>query len=166
MSTEVEANLQEILLLGDPRLYLPCQSVRFDEVQSLGETVQKMARLIEAFRNRYKRGRAMAAPQIGVLKQLIVLNIDQTIALFNPKITFPDPELFELWDDCMSFPNLMVRLKRYRRCTLAFKNEKWEDIEWELEGGLAELIQHEYDHLQGILATQRAIDNQAFKFVS
>jgi peptide deformylase len=158
--------LDDILLLGDPRLYMPCQPVIREEVENLSETIDKMARLILAFRSRYSRGRAIAAPQIGVLKQLIVLNIDRKIALFNPCLTFPDSELFELWDDCMSFPNLMVRLRRYRRCILTFRNEDWDDITWELEGGMSELMQHECDHLMGILATQRAMDNQSFKFVN
>ncbi|MBK8506406.1 MAG: peptide deformylase [Saprospiraceae bacterium] len=159
-------SLDEILLLGDPRLYMPCQPIMQEEVPRLGQTIDKMAGLILAFRAKYSRGRAIAAPQIGVLKQLIVLNIDYTVALFNPRLEFPDSELFELWDDCMSFPNLMVRLRRYRRCILTFKNENWEDVVWELEGGMSELMQHESDHLMGVLATQRAIDDQSFKFIN
>ena len=166
MMASTKTSLDEILLLGDPRLYMPCQPVMQEEVPSLHGTIDKMANLILAFRHKYSRGRAIAAPQIGVLKQLIVLNIDQKMALFNPSLMFPDSELFEMWDDCMSFPNLMVRLRRHRRCTLTFKNQNWDEVVWELEGGMSELMQHECDHLMGVLATQRAIDSQSFKFVN
>ena len=74
-------------------------------------------------------------------------------------------EMMELWDDCMSFPNLHVRVKRHYFCTMNFVDENWESHTWFLENDLSELMQHEYDHLNGILATQRAIDNESFKYV-
>jgi peptide deformylase len=69
----------------------------------------------------------------------------------------------ELWDDCMSFPGLLVRVKRHRRCVMDFLDENWQAQQWILEDDLSELIQHEYDHLDGILATQRAIDDRSFR---
>ena len=84
--------------------------------------------------------------------------------MINPVIFDHSPELFELWDDCMSFPHLLVRLKRHSHCKIKFKDLNWEDQEWFLEGDLSELLQHECDHLDGILATMRAIDKQSFKW--
>ncbi|MDG2418714.1 MAG: peptide deformylase, partial [Saprospiraceae bacterium] len=72
----------------------------------------------------------------------------------------------ELWDDCMSFPNLHVRVKRHFSCTMNFVDENWEAQSWFLENELSELMQHEFDHLNGTLATQRAINNTSFKYVS
>ena len=65
-------------------------------------------------------------------------------------------------DDCMSFPHLLVRVRRYRRSSITYQDESWQMHTWTLEGDLCELIQHEYDHLDGILATMRAVDERAF----
>jgi peptide deformylase len=72
--------------------------------------------------------------------------------------------MFEVWDDCMCFPNLLVKLKRHKSCTIHFKDRDWNDQTMHFEGSLSELIQHEYDHLEGILATEKAIDSQSFKW--
>ena len=71
-------------------------------------------------------------------------------------------ELMELWDDCMSFPKLLVRVRRCRRCILRYRDENWQPQELLMEDGMSELIQHEYDHLNGILATMRAVDSKSF----
>lgn len=156
--------LDQILLLGDPRLYETCEPVRPEEVTDLQSTVDKMAACILAFRARYGAGRAIAAPQIGVMKRLVVMNIDQPIAFYNPELFDMSDDRMELWDDCMSFPNLLVRLKRHRRCKMRFRDAAWQEQVWELEGDLSELLQHEIDHLDGILATMRAENEQAFRW--
>ena len=115
-----------------------------------------------AFRRRYGVGRAIAAPQIGVAKRLIYLETDRAIAFFNPVLEFPDDEKMTLLDDCMSFPNLLVRVERYRRCVVRYLDLDWTQRVVELEGDLSELIQHEYDHLNGVLATMRAVDKRSF----
>ncbi len=61
----------------------------------------------------------------------------------------------------MSFPELLVKVKRYKRCLIKFKDLNFKDNTMKLEGDLAELLQHEYDHLDGILATMRAVDERA-----
>jgi peptide deformylase len=116
------------------------------------------------FRMKYGAGRAIAAPQIGLSKKIICLNIDKPIEIINPQLSGLSDEMIELWDDCMSFPNLLVRVRRHKKITLSFFNRNWKKHTWHLEDDMAELIQHEYDHLDGILATQRAIDNQSFRW--
>jgi len=71
---------------------------------------------------------------------------------------------FELWDDCMSLPNLLVKVKRHKKVTIKYLDENWEPQKWEMENDLSVLIQHEYDHLEGILCTMRAIDSKSFKW--
>ena len=158
--------LDQILKLGNPKLYEPSAPLKREELPQAMEKARTMAGLIEAFRQRHGAGRAIAAPQIGYMKRLIVLNIDQPILIINPSLEEKSREMMELWDDCMSFPNLLVRVKRHRKCRLRFLNEQWEEESWELEDELSELLQHEYDHLDGILATQRAIDNQSYALSS
>ncbi len=63
----------------------------------------------------------------------------------------------------MSFPGLEVRLLRYNKVVVTYKGISWNDCEISFEGDLSELIQHEYDHLDGIMAVQRAIDNRSFR---
>jgi peptide deformylase len=70
--------------------------------------------------------------------------------------------MMEVWDDCMCFPDLLVRVLRHRRIRLTFRDLDWKGRSLDLEGDLAELLQHEYDHLDGILAVSRAIDGKSF----
>ena len=156
--------LDEIVLLGDPRLFEKCEMVQPHEVAELQPAIDKMAACVLAFREKYGAGRAIAAPQIGVMKRLVVMNIDRPVAFFNPELFDASEEMMELWDDCMSFPNLLVRLQRHRRCKMRFRDNEWHEQVWELEGDLSELMQHEIDHLDGILATMRALDERAFRW--
>jgi len=91
------------------------------------------------------------------------LNIEKPVALINPELSNLSDEMFELWDDCMSFPNLLVKVKRHKSLTISFYDLNWNKQTWNLDGDMAELIQHECDHLDGILATQRAIDDKSFR---
>ncbi len=158
-------HLADIVLLGDPRLYEVCEAVRQDEVPALQETVNDMANVILEFRAKYGAGRAIAAPQIGVMKRLVVMNIDRPIAFFNPELYDLSDEMIEMWDDCMSFPDLHVWLKRHRYCKMRFRDENWEEQVWELSDDLSELLQHECDHLDGVLATMRAEGKNALRWV-
>jgi len=158
--------VREILLLGDPRLYQVSSPVEREEVGILKVVVQDLHDTLIDFRKKYGLGRAIAAPQIGVFKRLIYMQINEPVVFVNPVLHFPDDELMEVLDDCMSFPGLLVRVKRYKRCIIQFKDLDFRDHELKLEGDLSELLQHEYDHLDGILATMRAVDDKALYFKS
>ena len=159
--------LKKIIKLGDPRLYKVCDNVAPNEVTTLLPQIENLHQLVLNFRKIYGSGRAIAAPQIGLMKRIICLNTPQKKqTIINPTLTNLSEEMMELWDDCMSFPNLHVRVKRHFSCTMNFVDENWEAQSWFLENELSELMQHEFDHLNGILATQRAINNTSFKYVS
>lgn len=117
---------------------------------------------IKAIRRDYGFGRAIAAPQIGVRKRLICILTDRPYVIINPALEFLGNDKMELMDDCMSFPNLLVRVRRYRHCILRYRDENWLEQRMRMDDDMAELIQHEYDHLDGILATMRAIDKKSF----
>lgn len=158
--------LEKIIKLGDPRLYQTCAPVQKGEVTSLLPQIEELHQLVLAFRKIYGAGRAIAAPQMGVMKRIICLNTPQKKqTIINPVITDFSENMMELWDDCMSFPNLHVRVKRHYSCTMTFVDEDWTSHTWHLENDMSELMQHEYDHLNGILAIQRAIDNTSFKYI-
>lgn len=153
---------REILLLGDPRLYEISAEVRSGELDALRPVFSDMFDCIQGIRRRYGFGRAIAAPQIGVRKRVICMLLDKPYVIINPVLEFVGDEMMEVMDDCMSFPGLLVRVERYRRCVLRYTDEDQKPREIEAEGDLSELLQHEYDHLDGILATMRAIDNKSF----
>lgn len=94
------------------------------------------------------------------------MHIDKPVVFINPVLQFEDDEYMELLDDCMSFPGLPVRVKRRIRCTVRYYDMDFNENVMKLEGDLSELLQHEYDHLDGILATMRAIDDKSLCFNS
>lgn len=154
---------REILLLGEPRLYEVSQPVAFEELEAMKLLSDDLRDTLYAFRRKYGVGRAIAAPQIGVKKRMIYMETGGIrTALVNPRLSFPDGEKMTLLDDCMSFPNLLVRVERHRRCRVDFLDLDWTPQTFEFEGDLSELIQHEYDHLDGVLATMRAVDDRSF----
>lgn len=159
-------SFKDILLLGNPQLYEKSEPIRFEELDYIKTVVKDLHEVMMDFRIKYSFGKAIAAPQIGVKKKLIYMHIDQPVVIINPVYAYQSEEMFELWDNCMSFPNLMVRLERHKSVVLKYKDLNWQDQSMEVSDAMAELIQHEYDHLEGILATQRAIDNQSLKIVN
>ena len=153
---------REILLLGNPRLYEKSEEVKQEELEKLRPVFTDLFDCIMAIRRDCGFGRAIAAPQIGVQKRLICMLTDKPYVIINPTLEFVGEEMMELMDDCMSFPNLLVRVRRYRHCILRYRDENWQEQEMRMDDDMAELIQHEYDHLDGILATMRAVDSKAF----
>lgn len=154
--------VREILKLGDPRLYEISQPVTPADAEALQSWVTDLHDTLMEYRSVYGAGRAVAAPQIGVQKRLLYMYTDRAHVFLNPEMHFPDQETYTLLDDCMSFPGLLVRVERYRRAVIRYLDMDFHPREMRLEGDLSELLQHEYDHLDGILATMRAVDNQSF----
>lgn len=156
--------LNDLLLLGDPRLYEVCEPVLSSELSLVKTWVADLENVMQEVKSRYQFGRAIAAPQLGIMKRLIYMNTGNPVVFINPELHDLSNEMFELWDDCMSFPHLLVKVKRHCSLTIRYLNEHWQPCEWRMENDLAELLQHEYDHLDGILCTMRAVNEKAFKW--
>jgi peptide deformylase len=156
--------IHDILKLGDPRLYERCEPVLESELPLVRDWTQQLHEAMEDIRRVYQFGRGIAAPQLGIMKRMFYLNLDRPYIILNPELKDLSDEKFELWDDCMSFPNLLVRVKRHQSLKLEYMDENWEKQRWTVEGQISELIQHEYDHLDGILCTMRAIDERSFRW--
>ena len=154
--------VRDILLLGNPRLYEVCLPVAPEELAGLTGIVEDLHDTLTDFRTRYGRGRAIAAPQIGVAKRLVYMNIDEPVVFVNPVIDVKSAKTFELWDDCMSFPDLLVKVRRHCSCRVIYRDLGWNERSLLLSDSLAELLQHECDHLNGVLAVARAVDSRAF----
>ena len=153
---------REILQLGNPDLYDISIEVEKDELDLIKDIVSDLADTMFAFREKYGAGRAIAAPQIGVLKRMVYMNTGEPVVLLNPEITAKSIEMMEVWDDCMSFPELLVRVRRHKSISVTYRDLEWEERVLDAEGDLAELLQHEIDHLDGILAVMRATDEHSF----
>lgn len=154
--------IKDILLLGNEELYKVSDEIKKYELEYIDMVVSDLHDTLVNFRQRYGAGRAIAAPQIGVKKRLIYMYIDKPFVFINPSLEYPTDEFIEVLDDCMSFPNLLVKVKRHKKCIIKYRDINWYNCKMELEDDLSELLQHEYDHLDGILATMKAIDNKAF----
>lgn len=153
---------KEILKLGNPKLYEMSSPVERTELSQLKPLIQDLHDTLIAFRNQYHAGRAIAAPQIGIQKRILYMYINQPTVFINPVLSFIGDEEMEVIDDCMSFPNLFVKVRRHKKIRILYRDMEWKEQEMLLEGDLSELLQHEYDHLDGILATMRAIDKYSF----
>lgn len=158
--------VRKILLLGDPILHRVCEPIAQTELVGLRQVVTDLHDTLLDFRSRHGVGRAIAAPQIGVTKRLVYLFIDEPVVFINPILSAKSAEMSELWDDCMSFPDLLVRVARHRSCQITYRDLDWQEQTRILTDSLSELLQHECDHLHGILAVARAIDSQSFALKS
>lgn len=151
--------MAEVLLLGDPRLRVRSTEVEAFDPSAFGE----LAATLEEFRRRHGFGRAISAPQIGIARRFIAVNLGRgTFFVVNPVVTWRSEETFTMWDDCMSFPDLLVRVRRACSLSLDSVDEHGKRNEWrELDPAAAELLQHEIDHLDGVLAVDRALDRES-----
>jgi len=103
-------------------------------------------------------GLGLAGPQVGVLQSIVVVSPDvqpgNEIVLVNPQITETDG--WEVGEEgCLSFPGIYVKIGRFRRVRVQYRNLEGEPQELEAEGLLARAIQHELDHLEGRLLVDR-----------
>jgi peptide deformylase len=151
--------MADVLLLGDPRLRVRSREVEAYDPLALGE----LAATLEEFRRQHGFGRAISAPQIGIAQRFIAVNLGRRpFFVVNPVVTWRSAETFTMWDDCMSFPDLLVRVERAKSISLDYVDEHGKPHQWpDLDQAAAELLQHELDHLDGILAVDRAIDRDA-----
>ena len=150
-----------IVLLGDPllrELSLPVTSAAEAEpvFTDLRDTLHE-------FQRGHGFGRGISAVQIGVPARLIYIEFEgRAYKLRNPAYEYLSGDTFELWDDCFSFPGLLVRLRRSVKVRVRYEGEGGEVLTVEAEGALSELLQHEMDHLDGILAVDRALSRDSF----
>ncbi|HTK82967.1 MAG TPA: peptide deformylase [Bacteroidota bacterium] len=152
--------VREILLLGNPLLRTQCERVGEFSDSAVQQTVSDLFDTLAEFRRTHGFGRGIAAPQVGVTKRITVINVDTPIVLINPEIADRSAELMTLWDDCFSFPEILVKVRRNVKITVAYQDVTGKHQKLEAEGSLSELLQHEIDHLDGILAVDRALNVQ------
>jgi peptide deformylase len=154
---------ERVLRLGDPRLRQVCAPVGDATTPTVREAMDELRTVLAGVRAALGFGRAIAAPQIGLSSRLVAMDLgDGPVAMIDPVITARSDETFTLWDDCLSFPDLLVRVRRQASIDVRFRDLDGRTHEWRgLDRATSELVQHEVDHLDGVLAIDRAIDRES-----
>jgi peptide deformylase len=146
-----------ILQLGDP--VLRKISTPVETPSAAHPLLHELRDTLHEFQRTHGFGRGIGAIQIGVPKRVIYIEFaGAAYSLINPEYEWLSQEKFHLGDDCFSFPDLMVWLERSQSLRLRYTDEHGGARMVDASGALCELIQHEMDHLEGILAVDRAID--------
>ena len=149
-----------ILVLGNPALRMLCEPVRRVDAPDVLRDAHDLRDTLDAFRKEHGFGRGIAAPQIGLTRRIVFIRADGLLAMINPVIVRRSRRMFTLWDDCFSLPDLLAKVKRHVAVEVQYRDPSGKKRSVRAEGGLSELLQHEIDHLDGILMIDRAIDSR------
>jgi peptide deformylase len=155
--------VRKILQLGDPALRERAAAHAFGgEPAELPALVQDLADTLAHWRRETGYGRGIAAPQIGVAKRVIFLALpgEPPWALVNPEIVAASGEKIVVWDACLSFLSIFMQVERHREVTVRYQDLAGgrQEVRAGTARDLSELLQHEIDHLDGILCIDRVTD--------
>ncbi len=154
--------LKPILQLGNPILRQKSLAVANPSAPEIAALIQDLSDTLAHWRSTTGYGRGIAAPQLGVLQRVIFLQLpgEKPWPLINPEIIERSQEKIVVWDACLSFLSIFMQVERNREITVRYQDI--EGVPHELRAGdgrnLSELLQHEIDHLDGILAVDRITD--------
>lgn len=163
--------VREILKMGDPRLLRQAEAVTQFDTPELHALIADMFDTMRA-----ANGAGLAAPQIGVNLQLVIFGFQQNVrypdappvpetVLINPVLKPLSDEMEEGWEGCLSVPGLRGVVPRWNRLHYAGVDQYGAAISREAEGFHARVVQHECDHLAGILYPMRIKDFSRFGYV-
>jgi peptide deformylase len=162
--------IREILRMGDPRLLRPSRPVEAFATAALDELVADMLDTM-----RHHEGAGLAAPQIGVDLRVVIFGgtpslrypdaaVPPFTVLCNPQLQALDDEREEGWEGCLSVPGLRGVVPRWKRLRYSGFDAAGAPIERSVDGFHARVVQHECDHLDGILYPMRISDFRHFGF--
>ena len=147
--------------LGDPALRVGASPVGDPRSPAVAALADDLFDTLRATRAATSYGRAIAAPQIGQASRVVVADLGERWTLINPVITWASDERREWWDACLSFLDTFGRLSRHAAISVRWQDLEGATHEERFEGDLAELLQHELDHLDGVLAVDRFMSSQS-----
>ncbi len=144
-------SIKKIITIPDPILRKISEPVK-----SIDKEIKKLAKdMLETMYN--APGIGLAAVQVGILKRVIVIDLSKKdeknnpLFIINPELTFKSDELVSYEEGCLSIPNQFAEVKRPNKCSVNYLDIEGNKKEIQAEGLLATCIQHEIDHLNGIL---------------
>lgn len=143
----------DLVFYPDPRLRRV--AARVEEFgEELQETLKAMSRRMHA-----SSGVGLAAPQVGLPQRILIINPtgrpEDELVLINPRITDRGGASTLLEEGCLSFPQIYAEIERPDECTVEAQNATGEAINAVFSGFPSRIIQHEYDHLEGVLLVDR-----------
>jgi peptide deformylase len=154
--------VRTVLQLGDPALREIAAPVAYPSSPEIRALVQDLADTLGHWRASTGYGRGIAAPQIGAARRVIFLQLPgaEPWPLVNPEITWRSEEKIVVWDACLSFLSIFMQVQRHREIVVRYQDLRGErkEVRASEERDLSELLQHEIDHLDGILAIDRITD--------
>ncbi|NIM48884.1 MAG: peptide deformylase [Gemmatimonadales bacterium] len=156
--------VRPVPLLGDPILRAQCEAVKNVRSPAVRVVADDLQDTLRALKKRHGKGRGLSAPQIGAPLRIVYIEIDRPWFLANPEIVDIGTHDFTVWDECFSIPNLIVRVQRAYYITVKYTDLSGKSHTVEAEGELAELLQHEIDHLDGVLIVDRPVGLDPFCF--
>lgn len=138
------------------------------KARPVGKVTAEVRRLIEEMIGvmRLANGVGLAAPQVGESRRVFVAEVDERVhAVVDPQIVKTEGEELAT-EGCLSIPGIVADVPRAQRVVLKGKNRRGRGITLEAEGLLARVIQHEVDHLEGILFLDRVVDRSTIREVT
>jgi len=154
--------IRTILQLGDPGLRAVAKKVSDPAAEEIRALVEDLADTLAYWRKTTGYGRGIAAPQIGANLRVIFLKLpgEEPWPLVNPEITWRSEDKIVVWDACLSFLSIFMQVERNQEITVRYQDlrAEWHEVRATEERNLSELLQHEIDHLDGILAVDRITD--------
>jgi peptide deformylase len=156
--------IRPILQLGNPLLREKCLPVELPSSPAIHGLVSDLADTLAHWRSVTGYGRGIAAPQIGILQRVIFLKLpgEEPWPLINPEIIERSVEKIIVWDACLSFLSIFMQVERHQEISVRYQNINGETLTLRAgeDRNLSELLQHEIDHLDGILAIDRVMDTK------
>lgn len=157
--------IRTVLQLGDPGLREVAETVGDPDSVETRALVEDLADTLAHWRAETGYGRGIAAPQIGSKVRVIFLKLpgEAPWPMVNPEIVAKSEEKIVVWDGCLSFLSLFVRVERHKEITVRYQDlaGEWKEFRAGEEKDLSELLQHEIDHLDGVLAVDRMVNTRA-----
>jgi len=148
----------DVRQLGDPVLRQPSRPVAEPDAPRVRTLSTDLRDTLLAHRARTGYGRGIAAPQLGVNERVIHVELEGSRTLVNPVITARSDQTMELWDFCFSYFSIFFPVRRHLLVEVKYQDPQGRDQSLEATGHLAELLQHEIDHLNGVLAIDLVTD--------
>jgi len=156
--------IRSLHLLGDPVLRTPSDAIANPQSAAVRLVADDLQETLRHLQSQHGMGRGLSAPQIGAPMRMIYIEIDEPWYIINPTVTDIGDDDFWVWDDCFSSPDLMVRVQRAYQVEVIYQDLTGRRCGIHAEGALAELLQHEIDHLDGVLCVDRPTGHNAFSF--
>jgi peptide deformylase len=154
--------VRTVLQLGDPMLREVAEPVGDPSAPEIRALFEDLADTLAFWKSSTGYGRGIAAPQIGSLQRVIFLQLPgvEPWPFVNPEITERSEEKMVVWDACLSFLSIFMQVERHREITVRYQDLRgdWQEVRAGEQQDLSELLQHEIDHLDGVLAVDRITD--------